>query len=50
MELIKLGWIPIRFWSKNINSTLDACVNDIVDLVHSILENDCYNNNDCMII
>ena len=34
-RLKEIGWEPIHFWSKEIKSNLDGCVQKIVDLIDS---------------
>lgn len=32
-ELRVMGWIPIRFWSKEVISDVNGCVSDIEDII-----------------
>ena len=32
-ELCHLGWTPVRFWSKEVNTDLEGCINDIEDMI-----------------
>lgn len=32
-QLLELGWLPLHFWEHQINSNLDACVNEVLSLL-----------------
>lgn len=32
-ELIALNWIPIHFWSKEVNNNLDTCINAVKEWI-----------------
>lgn len=36
LELKELGWTPIHFWTKEASKDIDACVNRIEYVIHSI--------------
>ena len=40
MELIKIGWIPIHFWSKEAQKNTEQCVEEIINLIYEIEERD----------
>ena len=31
--LNNMGWIPLHFWSKDVENNLDACVDEILEYV-----------------
>ncbi len=35
-ELIKIGWIPVHFWSKDVKKDIDRCVRDIEQVIFEI--------------
>lgn len=38
-KLKELGWIPIHFWSKEVNSNLEYCVQVIEDFIEFQIDN-----------
>lgn len=36
MELIKQGWVPVRFWSNQIKNDAAQCVEEIIELIEEI--------------
>ena len=39
-QLTEMGWIPIRFWSKEVKKDLRGCVSKIIDTIEGIYDAD----------
>lgn len=37
-KLQEMGWIPIHFWSKDVEKELEACIEDVFDFVEIQIE------------
>lgn len=42
MLLRKLGWIPIHFWSRDVEKNTEACVKEIEEVISYQIKNDGY--------